>query len=69
MKGLEQDVVKLLATTLTIVVIIVLIQNAGGVQAIVGVLFGGWNQTLATLLSGNRGPQSASFYYPSYRAA
>lgn len=69
MGGIEKDAVKLMATTLTIVVIIVLIQNAGGVQAIVGTLFGGWNQTLATLLSGNRGPQSAGYYYPSYRAA
>lgn len=47
---LQRDAVKLAGLTLTIVVVIVLVQNAGGVAEIARALFGGWNATLATLL-------------------
>jgi hypothetical protein len=50
MGGLQRDAVKLMSTTLAIVVLIVMIQNAGGFAEVVRTLFGGWNSTLATLL-------------------
>lgn len=49
---LQRDAVKLAGMTLTIVVVIVLVQNAGGVAEIFRALFGGWNATLGTLLTG-----------------
>lgn len=56
MKGLQQDAVKLAGMTLTIVVLIVMLQNAGGFAQVVGTIFGGWNSLLGTLL--DRSPQN-----------
>lgn len=50
MKGLQQDVVKLMGATLTVAVLVVMVQNAGGVAEVARAVFGGWNATLATLI-------------------
>ncbi len=50
LKELQKNIFGLAATTLTIVVVIVMVQNAGGVAEIAKALFGGWNATLGTLL-------------------
>lgn len=49
-KGVEQDVVKFFSTVLGIVVLIVLVTNAGGIAEIGKTLFGGLNSTVGTLL-------------------
>ncbi len=49
-KDLQKNIFALAATTLTIVVVVVMLQNAGGVAEIAKALFGGWNATLGTLL-------------------
>lgn len=51
-KEVQRDVMKLAATGLTIVVVIKLLENSGGVAEIAKALFGGYNATLGTLLSG-----------------
>lgn len=57
MRELQKDAVKLAGMTLTIVVLIVMLQNAGGFAEVVRTLFGGWNSLLGTLL--DRSPQNA----------
>jgi len=54
-KDLERDAVKIAGTTLAIVVVIVLVQNSGGVAELGRTIFGGWNSTLATLLGRGSG--------------
>lgn len=54
----EQDAVKFVSTVLAIVVLIVLVQNSGGLNAILGTLFGGVNTTVSTLLNA-RSPQAS----------
>ncbi len=57
MKGLQQDAVKLAGMTLTIVVLIVMLQNSGGFAEVLRSVFGGWNSLIGTLL--DRNPQNA----------
>lgn len=57
-KGLERDVVGILSATLAIVVLIVLVENSGGVGTIVSTFVNSWNALLGTLL--NRSPQFAN---------
>lgn len=52
MKEAQRDIMKLAAMGLTIVVVIKLVENAGGVAQIVQALGGTYNATLGTLLSG-----------------
>lgn len=49
-KGLEKDIVGILSATLAIVVLIVLVENAGGVGTIISTFANGWNSILSTLL-------------------
>lgn len=48
--GIQKDAVSLMFGTLTVVMIIVILDRAGGFAEVGRVLFGGWNATLATLL-------------------
>jgi hypothetical protein len=48
-KSLERDVIGIMSATLAIVVLIVLVENAGGVGTILTTFFNGWNSLLATL--------------------
>lgn len=57
-KGLERDVVGILSATLAIVVLIVLLENAGGVGTLISTFVNSWNALLGTLL--NRSPQLAN---------